>query len=370
MSSDKKLILVLGATGAQGRAVVRALLKDQPDGSPSPYAVRALTRNPAGTRAQELAALGVELFQGETSVKRFTLCRFDDFEAVKRALDGCYGAWINTDGFSVGEQIEVFCGIRIFELAKQTPSLRHYVWSSLDYSLKKGGYDNKYQVDHFNGKGRVADWMTAQESTVSDTGLSWSVVTTGPYMEMLTIPMFGPLNRRQDGTFVFASSIADGHVNMIALKDLGYFARYTFDHRAETSGKNLEVASDIVGWNYLVDTFKKVTGLPAVYKRQSMDEWWENFDPKFIDMPIANELKEGKSARANFTAFWASWRDDILKRDMDWIRSIHPGVRSVEMWMNENDFAGQLTGARNLLKNGEDGKSRMLKMNKEVTEKL
>ncbi len=51
------------------------------------------------------------------------------------ALDGVYGAWINIDGFTVGEQREIYAGLRIFELAKQTKSLRHYIWSSLDYNL-------------------------------------------------------------------------------------------------------------------------------------------------------------------------------------------------------------------------------------------
>lgn len=64
MSATKKLILVVGATGAQGIPVVRALLAPSDDGSPSPYAVRALTRDPSNRRAQLLASLGVELFKG------------------------------------------------------------------------------------------------------------------------------------------------------------------------------------------------------------------------------------------------------------------------------------------------------------------
>ncbi len=66
--SSRKLILVIGATGAQGLAVIDALLKPAPDGSPSPYSVRALTRNPKGERAQELARKGVEVVQGRSSV--------------------------------------------------------------------------------------------------------------------------------------------------------------------------------------------------------------------------------------------------------------------------------------------------------------
>lgn len=61
----KKLILVVGATGAQGMHVIPALLAPAEDGSPSPYAVRALTRDPTNRRAQLLASMGVELFKGK-----------------------------------------------------------------------------------------------------------------------------------------------------------------------------------------------------------------------------------------------------------------------------------------------------------------
>ena len=63
--SSQKLILVIGATGAQGLAVIDALLKPGPNGSPSPYFVRALTRNPQSSRAQELATKGVDVVQGK-----------------------------------------------------------------------------------------------------------------------------------------------------------------------------------------------------------------------------------------------------------------------------------------------------------------
>ena len=64
MAQDKKLILVIGATGAQGIAVIDALLAPSADGSPSPYAVRALTRDPESGRAKALAEKGAELVKG------------------------------------------------------------------------------------------------------------------------------------------------------------------------------------------------------------------------------------------------------------------------------------------------------------------
>ena len=56
-----------------------------------------------------------------------------------------------------------------------------------DVEQQKGGYDLAYKCQHYDGKGRVAEWMKAQPSVVSDTDMSWSVVTSGPYMEMLEI---------------------------------------------------------------------------------------------------------------------------------------------------------------------------------------
>lgn len=61
-----------------------------------------------------------------------------DFASVLDALKGVYGTWVNTDGSTVGEQKETYAGMRIFELAKQLGTVRHFVWSNLDYSTKVG----------------------------------------------------------------------------------------------------------------------------------------------------------------------------------------------------------------------------------------
>ncbi|OCH95106.1 NAD(P)-binding protein [Obba rivulosa] len=345
---SKKLILVVGATGAQGLAVINSLLGPGADGSPSPYAVRAVTRDPRSRRAQELTARGVQCVKGA----------FDDFPSMLSAFQGVYGAWVNTDGFTVGEEKETFIGIRLFELAKQVGTVHHYVWSSLDNALRKGNYDPEYYCEHYISKARVADWMRSQPSIVSEDNMSWTTVTTGPYMDMLHNAkqvMFGPLNKRNDGTFVFATPIGTGHVAMIALSDLGYFARYSFDHRAETSGQELEVASDMVGWDYLVETFRKVTGQKAEVLYLSYDEWCANFDG--IDKPVANERKEGEGAttwRENFSKWWALYRDNLITRDMGWIRKINPRGHTLESWMREKGYTGELE--LSLLKNFEDGK--------------
>lgn len=185
--------------------------------------------------------------------------------------------------------------------------------------------------------------------------------------------MFGPLNKRKDGTFVFASPIGRGHVPMIALPDLGYFARYTFDHREETSGKDLEVASEMVQWDELVRTFEKVTGNKAEYKPVALDEWFVSSsslsdqqvlmvkpvdDSRFeffadSNRPVAadNTFGDGSTTwKKNFSGWWGTsvyrcqpnytfplmpsfagmFRDDVAQRDMSWIRSVHPNGYTLE----------------------------------------
>src|ERR1700761_8770912 len=120
--------------------------------------------------------------------------------------------------------------------------------------------------------------------------------------------MFAPINKRKDGTFVFAAPIGSGHVPMIVLSDLGYYARYIFDHRSEYSAKDLEVASEFVGWSHLVETFTKVTGKPAIFLPQTLDEWFA-LRPG-ADNPVAVDAQHGANGavttwRQNFSGWWS-----------------------------------------------------------------
>ncbi|KAJ7232312.1 hypothetical protein B0H12DRAFT_1328091 [Mycena haematopus] len=338
--SESKLILVIGATGAQGQAVIDALLAPDANGQPSPYTVRALTRDPSSPSAQALAKRGVECVKGS----------FTDYASVARALEGAYGAWVNTDGFTVGETEEIYAGMRIYEVAKRVPSLRHYVWSNLPYVLKITGFNPDYAADHMNAKARVGEWLSVQPSALDD-GLTWSQVTTGPYMDMLNGSPPRPQRRHGRLRLPFA----DAHVPMIALKDLGWWARYTFDHRAETSGQDLNINSERVHWDDLAKTFTKVTGTPAVYKRLTLDEFLNVFEADKFDAPLASNKKRGDGSKTlgeNLTAFIRVLRDDIVDKDMEWIRSVHPGTYTLERWMRENNYTGR---TETVLKNTRTG---------------
>jgi hypothetical protein len=124
-----------------------------------------------------------------------------DFASVEAAFKGAYGAFVNTDGITLGEQAELFARTPIFELAKQA-EIKHYVWGNFDCAFKvslyrfrslsladgpflsqKSGYSMQYRAENYDGKGDVAEWLKTQASEKNS--LTWSVLISGPYVDML-----------------------------------------------------------------------------------------------------------------------------------------------------------------------------------------
>jgi hypothetical protein len=199
-------VLVIGGTGAQGLPVVKcacrvnpvllsALLDSVPNlpaalSSSQRFAVRVLTRDAKSARAQELEKLpNVTLVEG----------RQDNQQDLHRAFHGVYGAWVNTDGFTLGEKNELFYGCRAYEIARHE-GVQHYVYACADFALKHANWDENFHWGHNDAKGRVAEYILAQ----GQEGMRSSVITTGPYMDMLWDGMFVP-TQQPDGSFVWAN---------------------------------------------------------------------------------------------------------------------------------------------------------------------
>jgi uncharacterized protein YbjT (DUF2867 family) len=81
--SGKQIIAVVGATGAQGGGLARAILED----TGGPFTVRAITRNPESEKARALAEWGAELVQAD----------LDDRASLQKAFAGAHGAYCVTN---------------------------------------------------------------------------------------------------------------------------------------------------------------------------------------------------------------------------------------------------------------------------------
>ena len=111
--TTRNRILVVGATGAQGGSVARALL------SRDRFDVRALTRKPDSPAAQALRDLGAEIVQGD----------LDDIESLSAALEGCYGVFGVTNFWEHFDK-EKEQGRHLVE-AVAAANVKHFVFSTL-----------------------------------------------------------------------------------------------------------------------------------------------------------------------------------------------------------------------------------------------
>lgn len=136
--ASKPIIVVFGATGAQGGSVVKYLAKE------NRFAIRAVTRNASSDKAKDLKEnYGAELVEADAA----------NPESYERAFAGAYGAFVVTafwDPSTMGKEKEIGTGL---VKAAKAAGVQHYVWSSLPFARKES--EGKYNVPHFDDKAEV-----------------------------------------------------------------------------------------------------------------------------------------------------------------------------------------------------------------------
>jgi NmrA-like family len=327
-------IFVIGGTGAQGIPIIRALVADKK------YSVRFLSRDSTSPRAKALLALdNVSILEGS----------FADEAILREGFRGCDGAFINIDGFNTGEKAETYWAIRSYEIAIEE-GIKFFVYGNLDYGLKKSGYDSRFRAGHYDGKGRVGEWILFQNQLNSDR-MGAALFTSGPYIEMV-ISSTGALMTPtvEDGVVTWRVPLGDGAVPHVSLEDCGFYVRWLFDHPERANGMNLEVAIDHIAYGDLAAAFEKVTGHPAAYIDTDLDTYW-SYGPRsaIADTPAGYNAdpndKSTMSFRDNFTGFWNLWKYGIVKRDYSLLDKIHPNrIKSAEQWFRIEDQRGRELG--------------------------
>lgn len=173
-----KLVTVVGATGVQGGSVVRALLAD------SKYTLRAITRSKTGERAQSLQAQGVEVVEADAN----------DLASLVRAFAGSYAIFAVTNffeplaslGIDKAMEVETKQGINLATAAAATPSLEHYIWSTLPNSRRVS--DGKVAVPYYESKNKVDQYLESHDNLLTKTTFLWVSI----YASNLRYPFFRP----------------------------------------------------------------------------------------------------------------------------------------------------------------------------------
>jgi len=130
--TEKKIIAVVGATGAQGGGLVRAILSDASGG----FTARAITRNVNSDKARELTKQGAEVVAADV----------DSLESLKKAFQGAYGAFCVTFFWEHFSPQKEFAQAKAMATAAKHDGLEHVIWSTFEDTRKWAHADPHGQV--------------------------------------------------------------------------------------------------------------------------------------------------------------------------------------------------------------------------------
>jgi uncharacterized protein YbjT (DUF2867 family) len=220
----KKTILVIGATGNQGRSVIQALTK-YPD-----FAVRGLVRQPSSETAKNLAQKGVELIKGD----------LDNRESLENAMKGVYGIF-SYQNMDDGVQKEEDRGKRVAHAAKiaQVP---HLIYSSV------GGADRNPDVSYFRSKWRIETFI--QELDLPN----FTIFRPVAFMDNFD------MGHRDMVLSFFRSALKGKPVQMIAVADIGKWVARAFSQYDPYQFQILEIAGDELTFPQIEAAYLKVEG--------------------------------------------------------------------------------------------------------------
>jgi uncharacterized protein YbjT (DUF2867 family) len=308
--SDKRVIAVVGATGAQGGGVARAILAD-PDGG---FAVRAMTRDPNSDKAKELAAIGAEVVAADV----------DDVASLARAFEGAHGAFCVTFFWAhFSGDTELAHAGNIARAAKQA-GIRHAIWSTLEDTRKFISIDDdrmptlqeKFKVPHFDAKELANAFFT-------EAGVPTTFLYTAFYWENFIYFGAGP-QRGPDGKLALTFPMGTAKLPGIASEDIGKVAYAIFKAGDEYVGKSVHIAGEHLTGSELAAAFSKALGEEVVYNDVDPDAY------RGFGFPGADELGNMFQFKRDFES------DYVGARDLDRARALNPELKTFDAWLAEN----------------------------------
>ncbi len=231
---QKLAVVVTGATGQQGGAVVKSLLERG-------HEVRAVTRNTDSAKAKDLAKAGVRLVRAS----------LEDTAALTRALEGATSLFAMTTPFEGGTHAETRQGISAADAAKAAGV--HLVFTSVGSANRQTG------VPHFDSKYVV-------EEHIAKIGVRATVLAPVYFMENIHY------GREQLAKGIYAASLPPTRkLAQIAVADIGAVAARVLEAPARFTGRRYDLAGDELTGDEVVAILSRVTGRPFTYFRVPLD---------------------------------------------------------------------------------------------------
>jgi len=308
--AEKKIIAVIGATGAQGSGLVRAILNDPSGG----FAARAITRDVNSDKAKALASLGAEVVAADV----------DDVASLRRAFAGAHGAFCVTffwEHFSPEKELQH--ARNMAEAAKQA-GVAHVIWSTLEDTRETLSIDDdrmptlmgKYNVPHFDAKGEANHIFTSL-------GVPTTLLNTSFYWDNFIHFGMGP-KKGPDGKLALTLPMGDRKLPGIAAEDIGRCSYGVFKRGSEFVGKTVGIAGEHLTGAQMAAALTKAVGQEVVYNAVPAAVY------RSFGFPGAEDLGNMFQFKHDFEEMFCGARDLALSR------KLNPALQTFDAWLARN----------------------------------
>jgi len=305
--TEKKIIAVIGATGAQGGGLVRAILADKSGA----FAARAITRNPNSEKAQALRAAGAEVVVADA----------DKPETLGKAFAGAYGAFCLTNFWEHFSPERELTQAKSQAQAAKAAGVQHVIWSTLEDTRKWVPLEDdrmptlqgKYKVPHFDAKGEA-------DQIFRDLGVPTTFLLTSYYWDNLIYFGAGP-QRGPDGVLAITFPMDDKKLPAIAVEDIGKCAYGIFKRGREFINKTVGIAGEHLTGAEMAKALTRALGQEVRYNNVPPEVY------RSFGFPGADDLGNMFQFKRDFNQYF------VGARDLAFTRTLNPELQTFEEWL-------------------------------------
>jgi len=308
--AEKKTIAVLGATGAQGGGLVRAILNDPRGG----FAARAVTRDVNSDKAKALAQQGAEVVAADV----------DDAQSLARAFAGAHGAYCVTFYWAHYSPEKELAQARAMAQAAKQAGVKHVIWSTLEDTRRLVPLSDdrmptlmgKYKVPHFDAKGEA-------DQLFRDAGVPVTFLLTSFYWDNFIYFGSGP-KPGPDGVLALTFPMGDKKLPGIAAEDIGRCAYGIFKQGDAFVGKTVGIAGEQLTGAEIAAKLGKALGREVRYNDVPPEVY------RGFGFPGADDL-------GNMFQFKRDFNDVFCgARDVEGARRLNPALQTLDAWLAQH----------------------------------
>lgn len=307
---DRKLIAVVGATGAQGGGLARAIL-DDPDGG---FAVRAITRHADSEKALALAARGAEVLAAD----------LDDEASLQRVLQGVHGAYFVTNFWEHFSPEKELAQARNLAQAAKASDVKHVIWSTLEDTRQRVPLSDErmptlmgqYKVPHFDAKGE-------SNARFTEAGVPTTFLLTSFYWDNLIHFGMGP-KPGADGVLEFVLPMGVAKLPGIAAEDIGRSAYGIFQAGDAYIGQTIGIVGEALTGAQMAAALATALGREVRYQAVTPAQY------RGFGFPGADDLGNMFQYKHDFEAEFCGARDAALTR------RLNPRLQTFTQWLEVN----------------------------------